>query len=71
LQEITADDVILEGIDRVGSSLVISPDNPSGSYLIGAYRDLWDSLNAKRGYGWESNPWVWVIKFGTIGVRLK
>jgi hypothetical protein len=27
------------------------------------YRGLWDSLNAKRGYGWEQNPWVWVIEF--------
>jgi hypothetical protein len=24
---------------------------------------LWDSVNAKRGYSWESNPWVWVIEF--------
>ena len=24
---------------------------------------LWDSLNAKRGYGWNKNPWVWVIGF--------
>lgn len=24
---------------------------------------LWDSLNAKRGYGWEVNPWVWMIEF--------
>jgi hypothetical protein len=27
------------------------------------YRELWDSLNAKRGFGWETNPWVWVIEF--------
>lgn len=27
------------------------------------YRKLWDSLNAKRGYGWAKNPWVWVITF--------
>lgn len=27
------------------------------------FRDLWDSLNAKRGYGWDANPWVWVIGF--------
>ena len=26
----------------------------------------WDSLNAKRGYGWDSNPWVWVITFERI-----
>lgn len=24
---------------------------------------LWDKLNKKRGYGWESNCWVWVITF--------
>jgi len=24
---------------------------------------LWDSFNAKRGYGWDKNPWVWVIEF--------
>ena len=24
---------------------------------------LWDSLNAKRGFGWSDNPWVWVISF--------
>lgn len=27
------------------------------------FHDLWDSLNAKRGYGWDANPWVWVISF--------
>ena len=30
------------------------------------YRIVWDSLNAKRGYSWESNPWVWVISFKRI-----
>jgi hypothetical protein len=24
---------------------------------------LWDSINAKRGYGWQTNPWVWVYEF--------
>lgn len=27
------------------------------------YANLWDSLNAKRGHSWESNPFVWVIGF--------
>jgi len=27
---------------------------------------LWDSINAKRGYGWEVNPWVWVILFKVV-----
>lgn len=24
---------------------------------------LWDSINAKRGYSWTSNPWVWALEF--------
>ena len=31
-----------------------------------AFAMLWDDLNAKRGYGWEVNPWVWVIAFKRI-----
>ena len=27
---------------------------------------LWEEINAKRGYSWESNPWVWVIEFKRI-----
>ncbi len=28
-----------------------------------AFSVFWDSINAKRGYGWSVNPWVWVIEF--------
>ena len=28
-----------------------------------SFERLWDSINAKRGYGWDKNPWVWVIEF--------
>jgi hypothetical protein len=27
------------------------------------YQLLWDELNEKRGFGWEKNPYVWVIVF--------
>ena len=27
------------------------------------FRVLWDSINAKRGFGWDVNPWVWVVSF--------
>ena len=27
---------------------------------------VWDARNAKRGYGWGSNPWTWVIEFERI-----
>lgn len=28
-----------------------------------AFRELWDSLNAKRGFGWNVNPWVVALTF--------
>lgn len=31
--------------------------------VVDEYRETWDELNAKRGYPWESNPWVRVIQF--------
>jgi hypothetical protein len=31
-----------------------------------AYAAYWDHLNAKRGYGWDANPWVWVIEFKQV-----
>ena len=27
------------------------------------FMDLWDSINKSRGYGWEENPYVWVVEF--------
>lgn len=30
------------------------------------FKDLWDSINAKRGYGWDVNPWVWVVEFKKV-----
>ena len=27
------------------------------------YSMLWNRINAKRGYSWDSNPWAWVIEF--------
>ena len=31
-----------------------------------SFKDLWDSLYAKRGLSWESSPWVWVVEFKRI-----
>lgn len=30
------------------------------------FADLWNSLNEKRGFGWDINPWVWAIEFERI-----
>jgi len=30
------------------------------------FRDLWNSINEKRGFGWDKNPWVWVVEFKVV-----
>jgi hypothetical protein len=50
LQEIRYPDVYAEGINEEYGSLT-------------DFVELWDSISDKRGFGWESNPWVWVIEF--------
>jgi hypothetical protein len=48
----------------------IGPEHGSGEtfckHPIAAFRELWDSINAARGFGWDVNPWVWVIEFKSI-----
>jgi len=65
LQEITEEDAIAEGIIETSHALPGGKLTAYGEYML-----LWDALNAKRGYPWESNPWVWVIEFAH-GVRLE
>jgi len=33
---------------------------------ICAFRGLWNSLHAASGYGWDTNPWVWVLEFRRV-----
>ncbi len=60
VQEISETDCIHEGITlktSVGTGL---PDHGSA---YSQFRDLWDSINKNRGFGWDVNPWVWVVDF--------
>lgn len=67
LQEISDIDVIYEGLDSVrafnGHVTYRLEDQICGQTPQRAYRLLWDSLNEKRGYGWDTNPWLWVLSF--------
>jgi hypothetical protein len=29
----------------------------------GSFSSLWEIVNAKRGFGWSANPWIWVLEF--------
>lgn len=64
LQQISEADAIAEGVD-----LVSMKDVPRQATLSrrADYKQLWDKINAKRGYSWASNPWVWVVEFKRLG----
>jgi len=64
LQEITEGDAISEGMS---DDLIKKEFPPSECFrkptARESFRILWDHLNAKRGFGWDVNPFVWVIEF--------
>jgi hypothetical protein len=66
VQDISEADAKAEGCEPVRTDWesCISP-NVTIDYREG-YQRLWDSINAKRGYSWADNPWVWVIEFRRI-----
>jgi len=41
-------------------------DQDKKNYAEAGFASLWDSINYKKGFGWEANPWVWVIEFKVI-----
>lgn len=63
VQEITGRDACKEGIQFRGINS--GPPIKGNLYKenIQHFRALWDSINAKRGYGWDKKPWVWVVEF--------
>jgi len=62
VKEISVKDAIAEGIKQVGQPYIAR-----NTWVLRDFRDLWDSINASRGFGWDSNPWVWVIEFKRVG----
>lgn len=79
IQEISDDDCLAEGVKKVTkdgrlykycfydkgdysstpwSQMHLSPK------LV--FEDLWNSINKKRGFGWDVNPFVWVVDFSLL-----
>lgn len=71
VQDISNEDAQAEGCREYGYDHDDWLYHQSG-YIVMAgtpreeFQELWDSINAKRGYGWESNPWVWAVDFKII-----
>ncbi len=60
VQDISDLDVLAEGVRDNGSYDRSGLTKGAGDRV---FRPLWDSINAKRGFGWNTNPWVWVVEF--------
>lgn len=73
LQDITPGDCEAEGVGGFYPHLPACSHPPvtevaqdchcPGSTLPEIFHAGWDWLNKGRGYGWDVNPWVWIIEF--------
>jgi len=66
VQAITARGVRAEGVACPEHDFAAGFCVGDCGHLGSAFRDLWDSINAKRGFGWDANPWVWVVEFKMV-----
>lgn len=60
VQEISGENAQKEGWPR---DQELYPMMNTGHKAKRWFRFLWDSLNTERGFGWNVNPYVWVISF--------
>ena len=71
LQEIQPEQCVAEGVVKQidGTDLysnAVSPGYAHTHYPQALFHKLWDAMNAKRGFAWYKNPWVWSISFRRI-----
>lgn len=62
LQEITPEGCIMEGVEPEAMEA-------GGEFARGMFHDIWDGTVKKQEigtYGWDANPWVWVIQYHRI-----
>jgi hypothetical protein len=66
LQAIDESDAIAEGIQPVEGQWLNYLGGPAFDSPIDSFRSLWNSINADRGLGWDTNPDVFVVEFERI-----
>ena len=85
VQDISEDDAVAEGVDKMSSfkpiqtaKHLINPPLMGPIFRVG-YERLWNSMNAKRGHGWmnakrghgwTANPWVVAVTFEVLPVNI-
>lgn len=64
-QDISIEDIKKEGLRF---DLPYTKKKDLGWYYFRPWKELWDSINKKRGYGWDKNPWVFCYEFKKVEV---
>jgi hypothetical protein len=55
-------------LDTIGRTLAEGYKDVVGKYGRGDeariwFASTWENIHSKRGFRWNSNPWVWVVEF--------
>ena len=61
VQEASTSDIVAEGRQYEQQSIMAGLHYDR--IMHDQFHSLWDSLYAKKGLGWNVNPWVWVVEF--------
>ena len=64
-------DVRIERLNVISQDQIIQ-EGIQAEYLLSAYHELWDSTVKPKDrdeYGWDANPWCWVIEFERVGAE--
>lgn len=76
LWDITEEDAKAEGMQKHqsgkywrGAPHAVKGTDRCMISAIEAYKDIWNSINKKRGYSWESNPFVWCYSFKKVEAK--
>ena len=62
VQDISEKDAKREGV----CGLCYDAKTGEEKYDMTYFKVIWDARNAKRGYGWDANPFCWVIEFECV-----
>lgn len=66
IQDISEDDAKAEGVQPMAQNSETLNNYlamRTGLQYKPAFSFLWDKINEHRGFGWDANPWVWVVEF--------
>ena len=71
VQEISPPDLVAEGVATIhdGCYWGVFHEGERRMQHREAMHELWDSINASKGHGWNTNPWVWCVEFERIEVK--